>query len=224
MELNAERIDIHIHAEGDLSVKRVLDAVESAHDIANDDFYTRVTISHLGLIDPADLPRIKELGVICNYTPWWFTTDQDDPERVSLGEDRFSRMFNPEPLYELGINVTLSSDEWWGGELLPTYLNPYFGMQIGHTRKYPREWREEEELIRPPENGRLSIEQVIMGYTQNGAYQMRMEDDIGSIENGKFADLVVLDDNLFDIDSDEIWKIKPAVVLMEGEVIQGALE
>ncbi len=72
-------------------------------------------------------------------------------------------------------------------------------------------------------DGQLSIERVIMGYTQNGAYQLRMENEIGSIETGKLADLVVLDDNLFEIDSDKIWKVKPAAVLMEGEVIQGAL-
>jgi predicted amidohydrolase YtcJ len=96
-------------------------------------------------------------------------------------------------------------------------------MQIGHTRKYPTEWREEEEQTRPPNDDRLSIEQLIMGYTQNGAYQMRMEGEIGSIEKGKLADLVVLDDDLFDIDSDRIWKTRPAAVLMEGEVIRGAL-
>ena len=64
---------------------------------------------------------------------------------------------------------------------------------------------------------------MIVGYTRNGAYQMRMEDDIGSIETGKLADLVILNDNLFEIDSDEIWKVKPAAVLMEGKIIQGRL-
>jgi len=223
LELSAERLDIHIHAEGDLAVRRVLDAVEGAQSIVGANFHTRVTISHLGLIDPADLPRVRELGVIANFTPWWFTTDQDDPERMSLGEDRFGRMFDPKSLIDLGVDVTLSSDEWWGGDRLPTYLNPYFGMQVGHTRQFPGEWREEEELIRPPADGRLSIEQIIVGYTRNGAYQLRMENEIGSIEEGKFADLVVLDDNLFEIDSDKIWKAKPAAVLMEGEVIQGGL-
>jgi hypothetical protein len=223
LELNAERFDLHVHAEGDLAVRRVLDAVEHAREIAGDGFHSRVTISHLGLIDLADLPRIRELGVVANYTPWWFTTERDDPERISLGDDRFERMFDPKTLFDLGVTVTLSSDEWWGGERLPTYLNPYFGMQIGHTRQYPREWREVEEETRPPMDGQLSIEQVIMGYTQNAAYQLRMENDIGSIEKGKVADLVVLRDNLFDIDPDRIWKDKPAAVLMEGKVIQGAL-
>ena len=223
LELSAERMDIHIHVEGDLAVRRVLDAVEQAQEIAGDNFQTRVTISHLGLIDPADLPRIKALGVVANYTPWWFTSEQNDPERVSVGEQRFERMFDPKRLFDSGVVVTLSSDEWWGGDRLPTYLNPYFGMHIAHSRKYPIEWREVEEETRPPEDGVLSIEQIIMGYTQNGAYQLRMEDEIGSIENGKAADLLVLSDNLFEMDRDRIWKVRPVAVLMEGQVIRGAL-
>lgn len=223
LELSAERFDIHIHAMGDLAVRRVLDAVEAAQGMVGDDFYTRVTMSHLGLIEPTDLPRFKELGIIANYTPWWFNADENNPERISLGEERFGRMFDLKTLFDLGTDVTLSSDEWWGGDLLPTYLNPYFGMQIGHTRQYPRDWREGEEMVRPPLDGQLSVEQIIMGYTQNGARQLRMENEIGSIEKGKLADLIVLDRNLFDIDSDMIWKTKPEAVLMEGEVIQGVL-
>jgi hypothetical protein len=103
-------------------------------------------------------------------------------------------------------------------------LNPYFGIQVGHTRQFPKEWREAgDEAVRSPSDEQLSIEQLIEGYTRNGAYQLRMEDEIGSIEIGKLADLVVLNDNLFDIDRDKIWKAKPVAVLMEGEVVQGAL-
>ena len=133
-------------------------------------------------------------------------------------------MYNPNSLFDLGIDVTFSSDEWWGGELLPTYLKPYFGMQIGHTRQYPYARRDYDyDAIRPAESAQLSIKRLIVGYTRNGAHQHRMEDNIGSIEPGKLADLVILDDNLFDIDSDEIWKVKPAAVMMEGEVIHGEL-
>ena len=223
LELSAERLDIHIHVEGDLAARRVLDAVDMAQRIAGQDFHTRVTISHLGLIDLADLPRIRELGVVANFTPWWFTTEEGDPVRLSMGQERFERMFDPKSLFDDGVVVTLSSDEWWGGDRLPTYLNPYFGMQIGHSRKYPSEWREVEEQIKPPLDGQLSIERVLKGYTQNGAYQLRMEDRIGSIEKGKVADLVVLSDDLFVIDPDSIWKVRPVAVLMEGKVIQGAL-
>jgi len=224
LELNQEKFDIHIHTMSDLAVRIVLDAAEAAKEIASDDFYPRITIAHLQLIDAADLPRIKELGVIANFTPWWFAGAPDDPLKVSFGEDRYGKMYQAKSLFESGATVTFSSDEWWGGELLWSYLDPFFGIQIGHTRQYPKEWREEgDDEVHPPENERLSIEQMIAGYTLNGAYQMRMEEDIGSIERGKLADLVVLDDNVFDVDSDEIWKIDRAAVLMEGKVIQGEL-
>lgn len=223
LELNAERFDIHIHAEGDLAIRRVLDAVEEARGIADDEWSMRVTLSHLGLIDEADLPRIKEQGLIANYTPWWFTTGPGDLVSAMMGEERFGRMFDPKSLVDLGVPVTLSSDEWWGGELLPTYLNPYFGMQIAHTRQFPSEWRDGSERIKPPLDGGLGMEQILLGYTRNAAYQLRMESEIGSIVEGKVADLAVFDEDIFTIDPDSLWKIRPITVMMEGQVIQGAL-
>ncbi len=224
LELNKEQLNLHVHTIGDLTVRTVLDAVEAAQAIATDGFYPRVTIAHLELVDPADLPRIKELGVICNFTPWWLGVNHNDVVEVSLGEQRYSNTYKPKSLFELGATVTFSSDEWWGGKLLRTYMNPYFGMQVGHTRQYPKEWwKTEDDGIRAPSNERLSLEQLIEGYTRNGAYQLRMEDKLGSIEEGKLADFVVLDKDLFEIDRYEIWKVKPSAVVMEGEVIQGSL-
>ena len=224
MELNKEKMDIHVHTIGDLAVRTVLDAVETAHAIAKDDFYPRVTIAHLELIAPSDLPRIKELGVICNFTPWWLGVNHDDVVEVSLGEERYANTYKPKSLFDMGATVTFSSDTWSSGDLLSTYLSPYLGMQVGHTRQYPKEWWEtEDDGIRSPCNERLSLEQLIEGYTRNGAYQLRMEDVIGSIEEGKLADLVVLEKNLFDVDRYEIWKVKPSTVMMEGKVIKGSL-
>jgi predicted amidohydrolase YtcJ len=223
LELHREQFDLHIHTRGDLAVQRVLDAVESARKTVGTGFYPRVTMSHLGIIEAADLDRIIELGVICNYTPWWFAARQSDPLRSSLGLDRYDNMYKAKTLFDRGIVVTLSSDEWWGGERLPTYLNPWFGMQVGHTRQYPDEWRNDgDDQIRPPTDERLSIEQLIMGYTRNAAYQLRMEDQLGSIEYGKVADLLILDEDIFELDGNAIWKVEPATILMEGEVIHGA--
>jgi len=224
LELNKEKMDLHIHTFGDLAVRNVLDAVEAAQAMARGNFYPRVTIAHLALIDPDDLPRIKELGIICNFTPWWLGVNHDDVVEVYLGQERYANMYKVKSLFDIGATVTFSSDEWWGGDLFSTYINPYFGMQVGHTRQYPKEWWEtEDDGIRPPDNERLSLEQSIEGYTLNGAYQLRMEDAIGSIEVGKLADLVVLEKNLFEVDRYEIWKVKPSTVMMEGEVIQGSL-
>lgn len=224
LELHEEKLDLLVHTIGDLAVRTVLDAVEAAQAIVKDDFYPRVTMAHLVLIDPIDLPRIKELGVICNFTPWWMGVEHDDVVRDFLGEERYSTMYQPRSVFDSGAVVSFSSDEWWGGDMLATYISPYLGMQVGHTRQYPKEWWEtKDDGIRSPSNERLSLEQLVEGYTRNGAYQLRRENELGSIEVGKLADLVVLDNNLFEVDRHEIWKVKPSAVMMEGEVIQGSL-
>jgi predicted amidohydrolase YtcJ len=96
-------------------------------------------------------------------------------------------------------------------------------MQVGHNRQYPEELWEGQDKIRKPASERLDLEMMIQGYTTNGAYQLRMEDEIGSIETGKLADLLVLDENLFDLDRYKIWKIKPSIVMIEGELLHGSL-
>jgi predicted amidohydrolase YtcJ len=223
IELNQEKMDLHVHTMGDFAVRAVIDAVEAAKNIATDNFYPRVTISHLELISPEDVSRIKDLDIIANFTPWWFGVNNDDVIKVSLGTDRYANLYQPRSLFDIGVIVTFSSDEWWGGDMLNTSLSPYFGMQVGHNRQYPEELWEGQDKIRMPASERLDLEMMIQGYTTNGAYQLRMEDEIGSIETGKLADLLVLDENLFDLDRYKIWKIKPSIVMIEGELLHGSL-
>ena len=105
-------------------------------------------------------------------------------------------------------------------------LDDFLGMQVGHTRQYPREWLAEGDdaaAYRLPESEKLDLELLVRGYTINWAHQFRMEDEIGSIETGKLADMVVLDDNLFAMDRYEIHKIRPTAVVMEGKVVRGGL-
>lgn len=230
LELHQERIDLHIHVAGDRSVRIILDAVEAAGNVIDGDLYPRVTISHLDIIDPSDYPRIKELGVIANYTPQWHGVTFDDPVTHALGKERYARTLILKPLFDAGAIVTFSSDDWSDEN-----MNPFLGMQVGHNRQFPAEWISEQRLeqlkkegydpaaTRGPESERLDLALMIRGYTINGAYQLRMEDEIGSIETGKLADLVVLDDNLFEMDRYEILNVKPSAVIMEGELIHGAL-
>jgi predicted amidohydrolase YtcJ len=221
LELNEEKLDLHLHTVADRAVRTVLDAVEAARNSAGGELYPRVTVCHLDIIDPPDYARIKELGVVCNYTPWWHGVNYDDTVLHALGEERYARTLILKPLFDMGAVVTFGSDDW---DL--EYMSPFLGMQIGHTRQYPEEWEEpgfDIEEIRGPESEQLDLELLIRGYTINGAYQLRMEDKIGSIETGKLADLVVLDENLFEMDPYDIYEIEPAAVMMEGELLHGAL-
>ena len=222
LELNEEKFDLHVHTIGDLAVRTVLDAVEAAQAATKGNFYPRVTIAHLEIIDPADLLRIKELGVTANFTPWWHGGFDDASMDRALGKERIERRYPVKSLFDLGAIVTFSSDDWF-----LDVLSPFLGMQVGHNRQFPKEWGPEGggniSGFRPPESERPDLEMMVRGYTKNGAYAFRMEKQIGSIEAGKLADLVVLDENLFEVDSNEIMNIKPLVVVMEGEVIHGSL-
>jgi predicted amidohydrolase YtcJ len=223
LELHEEKFDLNVHTIGDLAVRTTLDAVEAAQAAVDGDFYPRVSLVHLQVIDPADLGRFRELGVSANFTPWWHGVDLNDTVESALGEARYANTYTAKPLFDSGARVNFSSDDW----SLPV-LSPFLGMQVAHNRQYPKEWVTEEggdvSAFRPPESEKLDLELLIRGYTLNGAHQFRMEDQIGSIEVGKLADLVVLDDNLFDLDRHEIHKIKPAAVMMEGEVVHGDLD
>lgn len=222
VELHEEKFDLHVHVIGDLAVKRVLDAVEEAQAAVGDDFYPRVSTAHLQNIHPSDRARFGELGVSANFTPWWHGLDDPDPAAAGLGPERSDDTYTALPLFESGGNVTFSSDDW-----RLDVLSPFLGMQVGHTRQYPPEFMDEDadpDGFRKPASEKLSLELMVQGYTINGAYQLRMEDRIGSIEPGKSADFVMLNDNLFEIDPYAVSAIKPGAVVMEGELIQGGLD
>ncbi|GHD32146.1 amidohydrolase [Halioglobus pacificus] len=224
LQLHDEKLDLMVHSIGDKATRTVLDAVEAAKAAITDSFYPRVTVAHLALVDPADLERIEELGVIANFTPWWFGAEPNDIVEKLLGASRYSQMYRARSVFDSGATVTFSSDEWWGGDMLPTYVSPYLGMQVGHTRQYPKSWwSSDDDGIRPPEDERLQLEQLLLGYTRHGAFQLRLEDVLGEITPGKIADFVVLPENLFKVNPYEIWQLQPSAVVFEGEVIQGAM-
>jgi len=221
VRLHEEKFDLHIHVIGDLAVKRALDAVSLAKAEVGEDFYPRVTVAHLQNVDPGDWPRFAELDVNANFTLWWLGADQPDPAAAGLGPELANDTYRARALMDAGGNVTFSSDDWRLG-----YLSPFLGMQVAHTRQFPREWLgddDDPDMIREPASEKLPIELMIKGYTINGAYQLRMEDEIGSIEPGKVADFLVLEQNLMEVDPYTLHTVKPDAVVMEGELVQGSL-
>ena len=219
LELHEEKFDLHVHVIGDLAAKRVLDAVEQAKATIGKDFYPRVSLGHLQTVDPGDWPRFKELGVSANFTPWWSGVMDPDPIGRGLSEEHNNAQFRAQAIADAGGNVTFSSDTWILGR-----LSPYLGMQVGHTRQFPREWLtpgQDPDAILEPASEMMSIDLLIKGYTLNGAYQLRMEDRIGSIETGKAADLVILGQDLFETDRYAIHKAMPDAVVMDGVLVQG---
>jgi len=200
---------IHIHAVGDKGTKVALDALEASRN-TNNLSGTRNTIAHLYLIHPDDIPRFPELEVIPNYQAFWahkaygWYGDIKD----SLGDQRAESMFPFATLRDAGARIVIGSD--WP---VTTY-KPLKIIETAVTREDPSGG---SRLLN--EDERLDLETVIEAYTINGAYLMQQEDITGSIEVGKFADLVVLEENLFDIKPHNIGEVKVLMTLFEGKEI-----
>jgi len=220
VELHAERIDLHLHTVADAAIRTALNAVEAAHAELGGKPDIRITLCHLEVIDEADFDRFKTLDIFSNFSPQWHGGHIQGAQ-LTLGQERYDRMFSAQPLLDRQVSVTFSSDITNAGKWRTDRASPFFGMQVGHTRVEPEFGP--KATIRPPESERLSLEDMIRGYTLNGAAQLGMENDLGSIEVGKVADLVVLDRDLFETLPNQIKSAKPTAVLMEGKVISGAL-
>jgi len=229
---NTEGVDVHIHVVGDRSFRTACDAVEAARNelarteiaATGDEWRIQVTLAHCELVDPADMHRPAELGIIVNWTTHWSGAYFGEAAKKHLGDERWDRMYRFNEIAESGALLTFSSDVVTSYELHRS--NPLFGMQVAATRvdpEYPLSPSVYPGSARPETDARLSRELLLAGYTINGAKQLRLADKIGSLEVGKVANLCVLSADLFEVEPHAIGEIKFDAVIFEGRVVAGSL-
>ena len=223
VQLNEEGLDLHLHTVGEAASRNVLDGVELARKALGDRWRVKVTCAHLEVQDDADLGRFAELGVFANYTPWWHAGNMGgDPYetwRELLGEKRALSMYRCKSLWDSGALVTWSSDDIHYADF--TTWNPYLCMEVGMTRRISEktnanEW-DRTVAAYPPESERMGIEEMLLGYTINGAVQLGVEASKGSIEVGKDADFLVFDDDLLTVEPEGFSYHKPSEVYFCGK-------
>lgn len=170
----------HIHAIGDLGVRTALDAIEHA-SVVNAPRDRRWVIVHNQLIDPADVGRFAELGVIANFEPFWSQWDAAQSELTAprLGPERTARQYQTATLARAGARISFGSD--WP----VTTCAPLAGIQMAVTRQATSD----AEPWIPQE--RLSVDEALAAYTAGVAFQSG-RDDAGVIRPGAVADLVLL--------------------------------
>ncbi|HNP36284.1 MAG TPA: amidohydrolase [Woeseiaceae bacterium] len=209
-------MDVHIHAIGERTVHEALDAIEAARQ-AVPGTGSRFTICHIEVVTDQDVPRFAELDVIAQSTPLWASYDTYGEQFVS--EDQFNRYWRFKSIKDAGARLTFGSDFPASGAGT-LGLSPVVQIEIGHTRQEPGQ---PDAKIQPRKSERLSVEALVRGFTLDAAYQLRLEDEIGSIETGKKADLIVLDRNIFDIDPYSIHETRVLLTMMDGKVVHEAL-
>jgi len=205
-------IDVHIHALGERAIREALNAIEMARELVPFS-QSRYAICHIQIIKDEDLERFAELAVIAQSTPLWASYDTYGEQFVS--EDQFNRYWRFNGLKELGVRLSFGSDFPASGAGTAG-LSPVLQIEIGHTRQDPGD---PDAPIQPRESERLDVESLVRGFTIDAAYQMHMEDEIGSIEVGKKADLVVLDQDIFEIDAYDIHKTEVVLTMLDGDIV-----
>ncbi len=194
--------DMHIHTIGDRGVREGLNAIERAmaHNgkLGRD---RRHRLTHVEYVDPTDVPRFKALGVIADAQVagvWSLPQNRDPLEVELLGESRTARHIPLRELIESDATLTLSSD--WD----VSTMSPFVAMMHALSRG--------DQSV--PE-----LETVIRAYTINGAYALRQEEKTGSIAVGKYADLVVLDQNLFEVEVPDIARTQAVLTILGGKIV-----
>jgi len=220
VELSKEGINLHVHSVGDKSTNKLLNAVEQAHDTLGGPPPIRIAICHLESVLETDFYRFKDLGVIASFTPSWHGNVGDHNVQAAIGDRAHSQML-AQPMIADDAVFTFSSDITTSHGWRDNFANPYHGMQIGHNRQ-PVEGGPDARYAKP-RSERIRLDSLVDGYTINGAYQLSRSDELGSIEVGKQADLVVLNQNLFEVSRYDVHKTKPVAVIMDGELVYGEL-
>ena len=208
--LDREGFQVHIHAIGDRAIRVSLDAHAAAQK-ANGRRDARHHIAHLELIEPEDIPRFRDLGVVANFQPLWAFADPyiKDLTLAPLGPERSRWLYPIASILKTGAVMAAGSD--WP----VTSLNPLEAIQVAVTRRGPTEpegpaWIPEE---------RIDLPAILAAYTINGAYLNHEEKETGSIELGKAADLIVLDRDVFKIPRDKIHEARVVWTLLEGQEV-----
>lgn len=211
---DAAGIDVTCHCFGDLAVRKLLDAIEAAIQ-TNPARDRNHKITHGVYVHPEDFARFGELGVTYDSTGAWMSLDplMQTIARSRVGEERVNNAFPAASVIASGGNFSLGSD--WPVSGYVSEYRPLSAIEAAVLRQL--DGRKDV----PPLGGeaaRLTLDQALEAHTINAAHGMSMANEIGSLEVGKKADLVVLDENLFDIDPNDISEVDILYTMMGGKL------
>jgi predicted amidohydrolase YtcJ len=197
-------LQISTHAIGDGGVRRTLDGYEAARK-ANGVRDSRHRIEHIELIDPADIPRLKQLGVIASLQPIAGLGVPGSPLEPVLSRvgDKLPYAYAWQDLRNSGAVITFSSD--W--PVAP--LSPFLGIQAAMTAK---------PLRRDCAPQAQTLMDTLHAFTAAGAYMEFMEDRKGTLKEGYLADVVVLDADMERTPPDAIADVRPRTTICDGRV------
>lgn len=197
---------INVHTNGDEAIEQFIRCYSKALKECSTDIGLRPVSVHCQTVREDQLNKMKKIGMIATFfldhVYYW----GDYHYESVLGPERAERISPLASAIRNGINYTMHQDS-------PVVKpNPIFAVYnaVNRLTKHGRVLGEEEKI---------SVFDALKGITINAAYQIFEEDKKGTLEEGKLADLVILDKNPLEISELEIKNIKILVTIKEGKTI-----
>ena len=219
-EANEAGFDVHMHTVGDATAKLIIDTLKKMEE---DGIKLKIKfiIAHLQLMVDDYIPELGKHNIFLNLTPFWARFNEaayKSSDIIVLPKGSRNNRYNT--YWKTGAPIAFSSDV----TILPSVagdslMKPFVGMEIGMRRLEVGEMNEkwvDDELEK------LSLDQLLTGYTINGAKQCSWQNITGSIEVGKSADMVVLDKNLYEIPVETIHEVEPLITIFRGKEVYKA--
>ncbi|MFK9117269.1 amidohydrolase [Peribacillus castrilensis] len=201
-----EGFSIRFHAIGDGAIRLALDAYEKAQK-TNGKRDSRHSVEHIEVIHPDDIHRFSELGVTVSMQPDHLAMSERGVYTEQIGAEREKYVFSINTLQKTGAKLAFGTD--FPIDILNPLLQIYRAVtridSSGKTVWHPHEC--------------ITLAEALKAYTSGPAYGTFREQELGTLEAGKLADIIVLERNLFEVLVEEIPDIKVLLTIVDGQVV-----
>ena len=216
--LDASGFQVHFHALAERAVREALDAIEAART-ANGPTDGRHHLAHIQVVHPDDIPRFRQLRAVANAQPLWAAheSQMDDLTIPFLGEPRWRWQYPFASLVRAGAVLAMGSD--WSVSTPDPLEEIHVAVNRTMSSRYPHKVALHEVFL--PEE-RLDLPTALAAFTMGSAYVNHLDAETGSIEPGKYADLTVIDRDLFAAPVEDIAAATVDATYVEGERVYAA--
>lgn len=203
---NAAGFPVRIHCIGDGAVRMGLDAYEKSLEV-NGQHGLVNTIEHIESVSPEDIPRFRELGVVASMQGEHLPLDANE-QLTRLGTERTRYGWAFREFLDAGVTLAFGTDF----PVVP--YNQFTGIYSAVARK------NYDGSPAGVENGQnITLAEALYANTMGSAKVYGRAHELGSLEKGKLADIIVLDRNLFDVPEEEIKDVKVLLTIMDGNIV-----
>ncbi|MDE8731571.1 amidohydrolase [Eubacteriales bacterium DFI.9.88] len=199
-------LGVKLHCTGEGAVRMALDAYEASRQ-ANGPLPVRNSIEHVETLQESDIKRFAKLDVTASMQPVHLMAIGSGL-KDKLGEERARYQYAVRSLLEIGANAAFGTD--YPVAPFQPLPNVYFAV----TR-----CDEEGQPVEEPIRENITLAQALRAYTYGSAYCLHAEQQLGTLEEGKLADIAVFSENLFQLEPRELLKARICLTMVDGTIV-----